>query len=206
MAWAPAKQRSKKRSKQTGGRNIVAIGAVAAAVVFVGVVTGILITSGGTPTTTAVGGSAGDPVAVAAGASELAPTGEVNDMGLPVYETPGYASGTAQAGGITVQGSDWAMGQVPLDIAVRPFWTLTNTGTSEIRLGEPEAQIREGCCPGPFALGTDRLAPGESTVLTFELAMHEGMDGWHDMGVYVPIEGGGDQQWLELNVTGDFRN
>lgn len=37
--------------------------------------------------------------------------------------------------------------------------------------------------------------------------MHEGMDGWHDMGVYVPIEtASGDQAWLELGVTGDFRN
>ena len=207
MAWAPAKQRSKKRSRRSGGGNLVAIGAVAASVVFVGAVIGILITSGGTPSSTAVGGPGGEPAAVAAGSSELAPTGAMNDMGLPVYETPGYASGTAQAGGITVQGADWEMGQVPLDIAVRPFWTLTNTGSGEVRLGQPEAEVREGCCPGPFALGTDRLAPGESTVLTFELAMHEGMDGWHDMGVYVPVQGsGGDPQWLELNVTGDFRN
>jgi len=31
------------------------------------------------------------------------------------------------------------------------------------------------------------------------------MDGWHDMGVYLPVQGAGDQ-FLELNVTGDFRN
>jgi hypothetical protein len=36
--------------------------------------------------------------------------------------------------------------------------------------------------------------------------MHEGMDGWHDMGVFVPIEGGSEQGWLELSVTGDFRD
>jgi hypothetical protein len=178
---------------------------MAAAVVFVGAVVGILLTSGGT-STTAVGGGGSGATAVAADTSGLTPTGEVNAMGLPVYETPGYASGSAEASGIAVQGSDWAMGQVPLDIAVRPFWTLTNTGASPVRLGEPEAQIRAGCCPGPFTLGARSLEPGESTVLTFELAMHEGMDGWHDMGVYVPVSGADGDQWLELSVTGDFRN
>jgi len=203
MAWAPAKQRARGRSRRSGTDSLVAIGAVAAAVVSVGAVIGIFLTSGGT--STPVGGE-GEGATVAAGSSALTPTGEVNAMGLPVYETPGYASGTAEAGGITVQGSDWAMGQVPLDIAVRPFWTLTNTGSDPVRLGEPEAQIRAGCCPGPFELGAHTLAPGESTVLTFELAMHEGMDGWHDMGVYVPVSGADGEQWLELSVTGDFRN
>ena len=194
---------TKKRSSKRSG-DLAVIGAVIAAVMFVVGVTAVLVTSGGDGGGTAVGGS-GEQAAVA-DTIALAPTGEVNAMGLPVYETPGYASGSAQTGGIAVQGADWAMGQVPLDIAVRPFWTLTNTGTTEVTLGEPEAQVREGCCPGPFALGASTLAPGESTVLTFELSMHEGMDGWHDMGVYVPIEGSSGQDFLELNVTGDFRN
>jgi hypothetical protein len=51
-----------------------------------------------------------------------------------------------------------------------------------------------------------RLAPGESTVLTFELAMHPGMDGWHDMGVYVPIEAPSGVETLILAVSGDFRS
>lgn len=199
MATTMAKRRSKRRS----GSDLAVIGAIAAAVVFVVALAAVFATSGGGGST-AVGGSG--EVAASTDGAALVPTGEMNDMGLPVYETPGYASGSAQAGGVVVQGSDWAMGQVPLDIAVRPFWTLTNTGPSEVRLGEPEAQVREGCCPGPFALGTSRLAPGESTWLTFELAMHEGMDGWHDMGVYLPIEGAGGREVLELNVTGDFRN
>jgi hypothetical protein len=193
------------RAKWRSGGNLAVIGVIAAVVVFIGAVTGILVASSSGGSTVPVGGSGTDAVAVPAAASALAPTGEVNAMGLPVYETPGYASGSASAGGITVQGADWAMGQVPLDIAVRPFWTLTNTGSTEVTLGEPEAQVREGCCPGPLVLGASTLAPGESTVLTFELSMHEGMDGWHDMGVYIPIQGAGDR-FLELNVTGDFRN
>lgn len=196
---------TKKRSnKRSSGSNLAMIGSIVAAVALVGAVTAALVTSGGTTDSTPVGGSGGQTVST--DAVSLAPTGETNAMGLPVYETPGFASGSAKAGGIAVQGADWAMGQVPLDIAVRPFWTLTNTGTAEVTLGEPEAQVREGCCPGPLVLGTSTLAPGESTVLTFELSMHEGMDGWHDMGVYVPIEGASGQDWLELNVTGDFRN
>ncbi|HEU4354050.1 MAG TPA: hypothetical protein VFT27_00535 [Actinomycetota bacterium] len=195
---------AKRRSKRRNGSDLAVIGAIAAAVVFVVALAAVFATSAGGDGSTAVGGSG--EVAAAPSESALAPTGEVNDMGLPVYETPGYASGSARAGGITVQGADWAMGQVPLDIAVRPFWTLTNTGTTEVRLGDPEAQVREGCCPGPFALGATTLAPGDSTWLTFELSMHEGMDGWHDMGVYVPIEGAGGNDVLELNVTGDFRN
>jgi hypothetical protein len=49
------------------------------------------------------------------------------------------------------------------------------------------------------------LRPGRSLNITFELSMHPGMDGWHDMGVYVPVTSrSGDQQTLELGVTGDF--
>jgi hypothetical protein len=36
--------------------------------------------------------------------------------------------------------------------------------------------------------------------------MSEGMDGWHDMGVYVPVEGAASSEVLALSVTGDFRN
>ena len=50
------------------------------------------------------------------------------------------------------------------------------------------------------------LNPGESTTLSMQFMMHEGMDGWHDMGVYVPVQGADGKSMLELNVTGDFRN
>jgi hypothetical protein len=202
MATA-TRQRSRKGSKS----DLAVIGAVIAAVVFVAGIVGVLVTSGGDGGgSTAVGGSGEQAAAAESDTVTLQPTGETNDMGLPVYETPGFASGSAEAGGIAVQGSDWAMGRVPLGIAVRPFWTLTNTGQTPVTLGEPQAEVREGCCPGPFALGASTLEPGESTVLTFELSMHEGMDGWHDMGVYVPVQGAGGKSMLELNVTGDFRN
>ena len=135
-------------------------------------------------------------------AGGLARTGDVNDMGLPVVTTPGQATGEATAGGVTVSGAHWALGRVPLNVSVQPMWTLRNTGGRPVTLGEPHAEVRQGCCPGPLTLSTSTLAPGEEALLTFDLAMHEGMDGWHDLGVHVPV---GDDA-VVLSVTGDFRS
>lgn len=137
---------------------------------------------------------------------DLAPTGEVNEMGLPVVATPGGVSGSAAAGGLEVRGALWEMGQVPLNVAVRPSWTLLNSSESTVSIGDPHPEVRAGCCPGPFSIGHRELGPGQSTTLTFELAMHPGMDGWHDFAVHVPvISADGDEDVLELAVTGDFR-
>lgn len=134
-------------------------------------------------------------------------TGEVNAMGMPVVETPGAGSGTTEAAGIVVDDASWALGQVPLNVAVRPTWTLRNTGDRTVTLGEPHPEVREGCCPGPATLRTRTLAPGATTTLTFELSMHPGMDGPHDLGLHVPVDdGSGRGQFLTLVVTGDFRS
>ena len=132
-------------------------------------------------------------------------TGEVNDMGMPVVETPGSGTGTTEAAGIVVDNARWELGQVPLNVAVRPTWILRNTGDQMVTLGEPHPEVREGCCPGPATLGTRTLAPGGATTLTFELSMHPGMDGPHDLGLHVPIDDGrGGGQLLTLQLTGDF--
>lgn len=142
---------------------------------------------------------------VGTGGPVLAKTGEVSDMGLPVVQTPGRATGTASVEGVRVTGAEWALGTVPLMVAVRPSWTLTNTSDRPVEIGKPNAVVRQGCCPGPFTGGQMMLRPGQSTSITFELSMHPGMDGWHDMGVYVPVtSSSGDEETLELGVTGDF--
>ncbi len=138
-----------------------------------------------------------------AGAPVAAP--ELNDMGMPVIPTPGSADGTISAGAVEVTGAAWDMGEVPLNVAVRPSWTLHNTGSTPVTLGEPHAEVVEGCCPGPLVLGTQTLAPGESTTLTFELSMHPGMDGWHDLLVHVPVTDPSSTDRLTLSVAGDFR-
>lgn len=135
----------------------------------------------------------------------LAPTGERNAMGMPVVATPGSPAGVTSAGGIDVTGANWDLGRVPLNVAVRPHWRLHNTSNAAVTLGEPKPEVRKGCCPGPLVLGTRSLAPGESTTLTFELSMHPGMDGPHDLGVHLPVTGAAGTEHLVLGVTGDFR-
>lgn len=140
-------------------------------------------------------------------AGGLERTGAVNEMGMPVVETPGAGSGTAEAAGIVVDQASWALGEVPLNVAVRPTWTLRNTSDRTVTLGEPHPEVREGCCPGPATLGTRTLEPGATTSLTFELSMHPGMDGPHDLGLHVPVDDGtGAEQYLTVDVTGDFRS
>jgi hypothetical protein len=163
------------------------------------VLAGVVIATG---IAVAVGG-VGDPNRV--GGFER--TGEMNAMGMPVVETPGAGTGTSEAAGVVVEDASWALGQVPLNVAVRPEWTLRNTSDRAVTVGETHPEVREGCCPGPVTLGSRTLAPGATTTLTFELSMHPGMDGPHDLGLHVPVDDGtGSGQFLTLDVTGDFRN
>lgn len=118
-------------------------------------------------------------------------------MGMPVVETAGSGAGTAgsgagtaEASGIIVEPASWELGQVPLNVAARPTWTLRNTGDKPVTLGQPHPEVREGCCPGPATLGTRTLAPGDATTLKF-----------------VPVDDGTDtEKFLTLDVTGDFRS
>jgi len=137
-------------------------------------------------------------------AAAPAPTGEINQMGLPVVVTPGAGTGTASAGGVEVNGATWELGTAPLDVAVRPSWVLRNTGTEPVTVGEPHPEVRSGCCPGAFDIDTTTIQPGGTVELSFELSMHAGMDGWHDIAVHVPLYDGTAEQILELGVTGDF--
>lgn len=133
-------------------------------------------------------------------------TGEINAMGLPVVATPGERTGTASAGPVEVTGASWQLGTVPLDVAVRPTWTLRNAGSEPVVIGEPHPDVREGCCPGAFSIDSTTIQPGSTADLGFELSMHTGMDGWHDIAVHVPVRSGDTDHVLELDVTGDFRN
>ena len=135
-------------------------------------------------------------------------TGETNSMGMPIIATPGAGSGVAEVDGVTATPSLWALGRVPLNVAVQPNWKLANTGMQAVTLGTPHVQINEGCCPGALTYaGPTTLQPDQSTELTFELSMHPGMDGAHDMTLHVPVKyADGTSSTLVLAVTGDFRD
>ena len=129
-------------------------------------------------------------------------SGETSPMGGQVLVTPGTRSGTARAAGVAVEGSDIAMGRIPLAYAVKPTWTLVNSSVRPVSLGKPQLDIVRGCCPGELVLGTTTLAPGAQTTLAFPLQMHPGMDGDHLFRVAVPVEGADTP--LVLSVAGDF--
>lgn len=113
-------------------------------------------------------------------------------------------SGHASVLGVEVDAKTVALGHVPLNTTVEPSWKLVNNSGSEVSFGEPHAEVVEGCCPGPLRLGTQTLAPGETTELSFPLQMHPGMDGAHEFDIHVPLTSGGQQAILELSTTGHF--
>ncbi|MEP7114651.1 MAG: hypothetical protein ABI862_15400 [Ilumatobacteraceae bacterium] len=160
-----------------------------------------------------VGASIGAIVAATSGGSSTSSinykrTGEINAMGMPVLETPGTASGTISTASVTATPSMWALGRVPLNVAVRPTWKLNNTGSDAVTIDEPHVQINQGCCPGEFTVqGPSTLDPGADTNLSFELSMHPGMDGPHDMTIHVPVQhADGTTETINLSVLGDFRD
>lgn len=127
-------------------------------------------------------------------------TGRTGPMGGPVLNVPMERTGVSTAAGVEVTGAEIAMGDVRLDVTVEPSWTLVNTTSNAVSIGEPHASVVEGCCPGPLTIDARILQPGESAVLSFPLQMHHGMDGPHRFRIHVPV---GDAV-LELGVTGDF--
>ena len=134
---------------------------------------------------------------------------ETNSMGMPIIEdTPGTPEGVAVSGSVSATPQRWALGRVPLNVAVQPRWEITNTGTDAITLGQPHVQINQGCCPGALTFdGSNSLTPSQTVGLTFELSMHPGMDGAHDMTIHVPVtHADGTETTLALSVTGDFRD
>ena len=136
------------------------------------------------------------------------PTRETNAMGMPVIANPGMGSGTAEVAGLKATPSKWELGRVKLNVAVRPTWKFTNTGSDTVTVGQPHVQINQGCCPGALTVdGPATLTAGQSTNLVFELSMHPGMDGPLDMTLHVPVQhADGTNSTMNLAVTGDFRD
>lgn len=207
MSTAPAADRTRPhahaatrlRHRATRRRQRLSWAVAVLAVVGTAAITATLAGGGG-PT---AGGSAHaghHPAGAAPAGYQL--TGETSPMGAPVLVTPGTRNGTAQAGGVTVEGADITMGHIPLAYGVNPTWQLVNFTDHPVILGKPRLDIVKGCCPGQIALGATTLAPGARTTLQFPLQMHPGMDGDHLFRIAVPVDGSDSP--LVLSVAGDF--
>ena len=118
--------------------------------------------------------------------------------------TAAERTGSVSALDVVADAETVALGHVPLNKTVTPTWKLTNRGDGDVTLGEPHAEVIDGCCPGPLDIGDPVLGAGESTELAFPLQMHRGMDGPHEFRLHVPIERGGEKGLLELTTTGHF--
>jgi hypothetical protein len=67
---------------------------------------------------------------------------------------------------------------------VEASFQLANIGDQTLTFTEtPSVTVAEGCCPPKAAIGQTVLRPGETTRLTMQFAMHEGMGGQHDFRV-----------------------
>ena len=126
------------------------------------------------------------------------------DSSTPSHSVAEKRSDSASALDLVADVKTVALGHVPLNQTVTPTWRLTNNGSATIALGEPHAEVIEGCCPGPLQVGTSTLKAGESTDVTFPLQMHPGMDGPHEFSIHIPVEGNGAKDLLELTTTGHF--
>lgn len=132
-----------------------------------------------------------------------------NPMGGRAVAAPGVANGSGSLGALEVDGTEVAMGAVPLGITVVPGWNLENSSDEEVTFTVGSPQVVEGCCPGPVYADGKEVAPGEPITvpasdrvrLEFPLQMHPGMDGPHHLQLPLGTTDGD----LLLHVTGDFR-
>lgn len=78
------------------------------------------------------------------------------------------------------------LGDVKYQQEARVAFVLTNAGDRPLAFKErPYLEVLEGCCPPDVALGAMALKPGESTQLSMQFMMHEGMGGKHLFRVHV---------------------
>jgi hypothetical protein len=130
-----------------------------------------------------------------------------NPMGGPAREAPGEPTGRLELGGLRVEGTEVAMGDVALAVTYVPRWDVVNPGSADVEVVVGQPQVLEGCCPGPvYADGQLTQAgqrvtvpAGGSVRLQFPLQMHPGMDGPHHLAV--PLQAAGETG--ALYVTGD---
>ena len=79
------------------------------------------------------------------------------------------------------------LGDIPLGQTVKVEFQIANVGDRQLRVSEqPYVEVVEGCCPPEAAIGSMVLNPGETTTLSLQFMMHEGMGGYHNFSVHIP--------------------
>jgi hypothetical protein len=131
-----------------------------------------------------------------------------NPMGGPARTAPGGTTGTVELAGLSIDGAEVAMGDVPLGITLVPDWQITNPTDRAVTVTVGQPQVVEGCCPGPvYADGALTQAgqlltipAGGTTTLQFPLQMHPGMDGPHHLSIPLSTA----TATAAVHVTGNF--
>jgi hypothetical protein len=63
---------------------------------------------------------------------------------------------------------------------------VANVGDRVLRFtNDPYLQVVKGCCPPTIDIGSKVLQPGQTTMITFNLMMHDGMGGYHDLRLHL---------------------
>lgn len=72
-------------------------------------------------------------------------------------------------------------------VPVLVSFEISNVGDKPLIFTKaPYIEVVKGCCPSTPDIGSMTLQPGQKTTLSFQLMMHEGMDGVHDFKVHIP--------------------
>ena len=78
------------------------------------------------------------------------------------------------------------LGDIPLGKTVKVDFQLTNAGDQPLQIKEqPYLEVIQGCCPPEPAIGAMTLSPGQTTQLSMQFMMHEGMGGQHLFRIHV---------------------
>jgi hypothetical protein len=91
------------------------------------------------------------------------------------------------------------LGDQELGQTVPLRFEIANVGDRPLRITEPPyLEVVKGCCPPTPKIGSMLLQPGETTVITFNLMMHGGMGGYHDLRLHLKTN---DPEALDRTIT-----
>lgn len=101
----------------------------------------------------------------------------------PAATVPVEVKGAAK---LKVDPAQIDLGDQRLGQTVSASFTVANVGDQPLQFSEaPYIEVVEGCCPPQPVIGAMTLKPGETTTLSMQFMMHEGMGGPHDFRLHL---------------------